>query len=237
MSFCSGVLPEYVTFRGTEPSPRAIIQVGVCAALFGDAGAAVLGAALQAMPRIPFIQLDLELNELMVAGVASLAPALRRPWGDGGLKKLWVNNNPSLGDAGVAALAKALPPTLETLELGQTGCGDDGLVALVAALPALTHLRNLFMNSNPAATARGWVALAGALPSLPALWSLFVENSTGMGSEGAAALAAAVPNCARLHALYVTGCQLAAGDRARLKVLSRRNGHPAGPLHVSVDRQ
>ena len=49
-------------------------------------------------------------NHLTTVGVASLAPALRRPWGDGGLKALFMSNNPSLGDAGVAALAKALHP-------------------------------------------------------------------------------------------------------------------------------
>ena len=42
ISFCSGVLPEYVTSRGTEPSPRAIIQLGVTA--FADARDAVLPA-------------------------------------------------------------------------------------------------------------------------------------------------------------------------------------------------
>ena len=83
----------------------------------GDAGAAALGAALLAVPAIRFTELSLYNNDLTAAGVASLAPALRRPWGDGGLKELWVRGNP-LGDAGVAALAKALPQLSGLQHLG-----------------------------------------------------------------------------------------------------------------------
>ena len=100
----------------------------------GPAMDAVLGAALQAAPRVLFNALKLEGNELTAAGIASVVPALRRPWGDGGLKQLGLSYNP-LGDAGVAALAKALPPSLETLVIDATGCGDDGLVALAAVSP------------------------------------------------------------------------------------------------------
>ena len=123
----------------------------------GDAGAAMLGAALQAVPTIRFTNLVLFNNALTAVGAASLAPALRRPWGAGGLRTLNVRNNPSLGDAGVAALAKALPPTLEELNVDDTDCGDDGLVALAAALPALTRLTLMSFGGIPAATTRGWV--------------------------------------------------------------------------------
>eukprot|EP01045_Picozoa_sp_COSAG04_P007891 COSAG04_NODE_423_length_14604_cov_8.047777_8_plen_285_part_00 len=168
----------------------------------GDAGAAALGAAVMALPTIRFTALQLEGNELTAAGLASLAPALLRHWGAGGLRGLYVGGNP-LGDAGVVALAEALPPTLGKLFLQDTGCGDDGLVALAAALPALTRLWFLQCTYNPAATARGWVALAGALPSLPALETLSASGCTGMGSEGAAALAAVVPRCPRLRNVFV----------------------------------
>ena len=47
----------------------------------------------------PFTQLHLGSNYLTAAGVASVAPALRRPWGDGGgLRQLSVSDN-RLGDA------------------------------------------------------------------------------------------------------------------------------------------
>eukprot|EP01045_Picozoa_sp_COSAG04_P007510 COSAG04_NODE_394_length_15124_cov_10.557005_16_plen_382_part_00 len=198
----------------------------------GDAGAAVLAAALQATPRIRFTDLDLSSNELTAAGVASLAPALRRPWREGGLK-LGLVDNP-LGDAGVAALAKALPPTLESLDIDTTGCGDDGLVSLAAALPALGRLTKLDCGYN-AATARGWVALAGALPSLPALESLVLEGCTGMGAEGVAALAAAVPNCPQLRILELTECQLTAGQVSTLVALVRPPSDPRGMLLVNLD--
>eukprot|EP01045_Picozoa_sp_COSAG04_P007501 COSAG04_NODE_394_length_15124_cov_10.557005_7_plen_311_part_00 len=200
----------------------------------GDAGAAALGVALQAMPQLRFTELDLSDNELTAAGVTSLVPALRRPWGDGGLQELIVHDNP-LGDAGVVALTKALPHTLKTLWLSATDCDNDGLVALAAALPALTRLRELYCCRNPAATARGWVALAGALPSLlPALQILFLHTNEGMGSEGGAALAAAVPSCPRLRELHAFDSQLAEEDRAKLRALSRPPGDPAGYLYVGV---
>ena len=125
--------------------------------------------------------------------------------------------NPSLGDAGVVALAKALPPSLKHLDIDSTGCGNEGLVALVAALPALVHLRRLDCSTNPATTARGWLALAGALPSLPALEVLSASDCTGMGSEGAAALAAALPQCPRLTAVYMGDCGLDEQAKAALR--------------------
>ena len=149
--------------------------------------------------------------------MASLVPALRRPWRAGGLRHLNLGGNSGLGDAGVAALAKALPPSLETLGISNTGCGDDGLVALAAALPAFTRLERLWCEHNPAATARGWVALAGALPSLPALAQLAAGCCTGMGSEGAAALAATIPQCPRLRDLHVYDCGLGAQAKAALR--------------------
>ena len=124
----------------------------------GDAGAAVLGAALQAMPRIRFTDLRLNHNDLTAVGVASLTTALRRPWGTTGLRRVWVDTNP-LGDAGVAALAKALPPTLEMLIIFETGCGDGGLVALAAKLSTLSTLSILSCGNLLATSARGWVAL------------------------------------------------------------------------------
>ena len=184
----------------------------------GDAGAAALGAALQAMPRVKFAELDLAQNDLTAVGAASLAPALRRP----GLRELRLVENPSLGDGGVATLAKALPHTLEDLRLNGTGCGDGGLVALAAVLPALTRLGALYCGENPAATSRGWVALARALPSLPALTRIMLFHNPGMGAEGAAALVAAVtwPNCPWLKHLNVSHCELGDEDRASIKKLN-----------------
>ena len=200
----------------------------------GDAGAAVLGVALQAMPRIRFTRLDLGSNKLTATGVASLAPALRRPWGDGGLQELWVSESP-LGDAGLAALFKALPPTLEWLDIESTGCGDDGLVALAAVLPTLACFGHLDCSGNRAATSRGWVALASALPSLPALETLYLHSNPGMGSEGGAALVAAIPRCTRLCEVTVADCGLGKQTAEALEALARPDDHPLGDLSISVE--
>ena len=184
----------------------------------GDAGAAALGAALRAAPTIRFSSLDLARNNLTAAGVASLVPALRRPWA-GGLRLLRVGENRDLGDAGVAALSEALSgvSTLEWLNVDSTGCGDDGLAALAAALPTLPRLRTLNASFSRAG-ARGWVALADALPSLPAFERLNANNSPALGYEGAAALEAAVVQCPRLQNLYAQGCGLDEAAAASLRV-------------------
>ena len=68
------------------------------------------------MPTIPFTELNLEATDLTAAAVAELVPALRLPWGGGsGLRVLKVGEN-ELGDDGLAALAKALPPTLSACQ-------------------------------------------------------------------------------------------------------------------------
>ncbi len=78
------------------------------------------------------------------------------------------------------------------------------------------------------------MSLAAALPSLPALETLWVKASPGLGSEGVAALVAAVPNCPRLRELYAFDSLLAEEDRAKLRVLNRWGGDPAGYLYVGV---
>ena len=128
----------------------------------GDAAAAALVVALMAVPTIRFTQLNLTDNHLTAAGVASLAPALRRTWGAGGLKGLGVAGNPSLGDAGAAALAKALPRSLKRLVVNDVGCGDDGYAALAAALPALSRLRRLWCGENGGVGARGLMQIMPA---------------------------------------------------------------------------
>ena len=166
----------------------------------GDAGAAVLAAALQVVPRDRFCRLWLTANAITAAGVRHLAPALQRP------ELRWVVvRNATLGDDGVAALAAALPPTLERLDFGFCGCGDRGFEAMATALPALTRLKTLVCDSSVCVGGRGWAALASALPSLPALEQLVANDCTGMGIDGLTALAAAVPQCCRLRWLSLNG--------------------------------
>ena len=177
---------------------------------------------VQALPAIRFTWLSLggeAGNDLTAAGVTSLQPALRRPWGPVGLRYLVINGNP-LGCAGVAALAAVLPRSLHELYLMEVDCGDDGFVALAAALPALTALKELGCGENPAGP-RGWAALAGALPSLPALQELWAQESPQLGAEGAAALVEAVPRCPQLRTFVVFGCSLETETVVSLRMLAR----------------
>ena len=89
----------------------------------------------QAGPRIRVNQLNLAGNNLTAAGVASLAPALRRPWGGdigpwggGGLKCLYLQSNPGLGDDGVAA------PTPSVVEQNEAGAPSSEIVSSVLSV-------------------------------------------------------------------------------------------------------
>ena len=78
-----------------------------------------------------------------------------------------------------------LPPTLERLSIGNVGCGDAGMAALAAALPA-TRLYELLIWENKNVTAVGWAALAAALSRrAPAGDSNRAQQPGGGGAEGA----------------------------------------------------
>lgn len=186
----------------------------------GDAGMAVLVAALHEIPCILYTALQLESNDLTDAGMKVLAPALRQlQWGSGvstlhsftapaptsapaGLLHLCVRGN-YLHDDGLATLASALPPTLESLDVYGCGFSTDGLIALVDLLPR--SLRELDCGGSKAES-RAFVALANTLPVLPAIESLFLWKSANLGLEGATALAMTVPQCALLRLLKLDGC-------------------------------
>ena len=78
------------------------------------------------------------------------------------LRRLSVGTNPGLGDAAVAELAAALPPSVEAVYLGNTGCGAAGARALAAAVPGLARLRELKVEWNPDIGDAGKAALRGA---------------------------------------------------------------------------
>jgi large subunit ribosomal protein L31/Ran GTPase-activating protein 1 len=92
-----------------------------------------------------------------------------------------------IGDAGFAALAAALPPTLTTLDMYTNQCGDVGMVAVVEALSRCTELGDLKFHSNRVGAA-GFVALAEALPRCPKLASLVAYNNPGPADALALAL-------------------------------------------------
>ncbi len=78
------------------------------------------------------------------------------------LRVLHVWSNPGLGDAAVAELAAALPPSVEEVWLHDTGCGAAGARALAAAVPGLARLRELDVRHNPDIGDAGRAALRGA---------------------------------------------------------------------------
>ena len=129
----------------------------------GDAGASAIAAALDqgALPWLEILRLsDADIGD---AGLAALAPALRR---HPALKALGIFGNP-FGDEGLAALVAPPPPAgtpplptgglkkLKVLDLGYTQVTDAGCAALAAALGsgALPALLTLELNDIPASAA------------------------------------------------------------------------------------
>jgi hypothetical protein len=80
-----------------------------------------------------------------------------------------MSSNPGLGDEGLAVLAEFLPPTLCSIDISHTDCGDRGFATIVATLPALPRLREFRCSNNSAIGIEGWLALKEALPRLNAL--------------------------------------------------------------------
>ena len=196
--------------------------------LIGDSGAAALGRALEGLPRpLPYTEILLSRNELGPAGVRSVARGLRLGYGGGsggggvgrGLQALWLTDNRYGGDAeAVRTLAEALPPTLKTLSLFNTGLGDPGLGALLPHLGALPGLEVLYLNANELG-AGGFGALAAALPSLGALRELGLQGNRGAGSAGVRALAAALHGLHTHVQTHAGGCGADAAAVAELEEL------------------
>ena len=129
----------------------------------GDAGASALAAALDrgALPRLK--TLDLFRTAIGDAGLAALAPALRRR---PGLDGLFLDGNP-FGDEGLAALVAPPPPAgtlspptgglakLKLLNLSYTKVSDTSCATLASALDggALPALGIIQFEGNRAKTA------------------------------------------------------------------------------------
>ena len=94
--------------------------------------------------------------------------------------------------AGMVAFAAVLPPSLSRLDFMMVGCGNDGMIAVAAALPSLLRLTDLDCGHNPRIGDAGFSAFAGALPQLPELGFVCASGSTSLGLEGALAIAAAL---------------------------------------------
>jgi Ran GTPase-activating protein (RanGAP) involved in mRNA processing and transport len=154
-----------------------------------DDGARILGVALAAMPRpLPYESIDLYNNNLTGAGMEAVARGMRGEFSQ--LRNVAVGHN-EIGDAGFAALAAALPPTLKDLDMDANQCDDVGMVAVVEALSRCTELDHLDCCCNSVGAA-GFAAVAEALPRWPKLEYLIVTNNPGPADALALALIKAV---------------------------------------------
>ena len=113
--------------------------------VLGDDGAAALGASLQALPT-PLTLSAIHLNgcELSPAGMAALTDGLARcliaTGGADELRIVSLNDNPGLGEAGLAALLGAVALHAGSLEdLHRTHCGPAAMHA-ATQIAATTHV-------------------------------------------------------------------------------------------------
>jgi hypothetical protein len=176
------------------------------------AGALALSLAATRVPApAPLTEMVLTNCALTAAAAAPLAAAMRCGRVSGSLRVLKLDDNLALGDTGLEVLAKApLPPSLEELFFMNTGCGDKGMAAVAAALPA-TRLTKLICGMNTHIGREGWAALAAALPNLSRLTKLWVSHCDGTpGMNGVASLGVALPRATSLSEFWAKGC--AVGD-------------------------
>ena len=127
-----------------------------------------------------------------------ITPALCRALGHGLMQRsegrplhLHFVGNPTLGDAGVAALAAAMasnPKAVATLDVSACGISDEGAASLVQALGNLTHLD---LSSNRL-TDQGIITLSQALTEDLSIDCLDVSHNKDVGDRGAAAIAEVV---------------------------------------------
>jgi hypothetical protein len=154
-----------------------------------DNGGRALGKALQAWScPLALTSIDLSSNRLTAEGMAPIQAALERGFANDGLRELDLEDN-SLDDAMLTRVVGAMPPKLVTLDVSNTGCGDDAIRAIAARLPALTHLRNLTCKDSPAVTQTGWLTLGAALRNNESVQWLDVSCNSGLCDEEAGAIA------------------------------------------------
>ena len=153
--------------------------------------------------------------------------------------------------AGMVAFAAVLPPSLSRLDFMMVGCGNDGMIAVAAALPSLLRLTDLDCGHNPRIGDAGFSAFAGALPQLPELGFVCASGSTSLGLEGALAIAAALrpaaaaaaggaaaaaaAQCLKLSDFELDGCS-AIPDSGRQALQSAWEAHVSAPRPSPLPR-
>jgi hypothetical protein len=191
----------------------------------GDMGARVVAAALAAWPGPSLANLRairLENNRITEVGLQPVVKILRTRLASSGLTLLDLSDN-SFGDDGIQRLALALPRSLRSLSLSNTGCGDAGLAAVVKAIAApvavaepdtneagtsdQAPIRSLMVGRNPMISDAGWQGFADALPRMPALRTIWITRWNQFASnEACVAFKAAVRAHQDTHQYTRTRC-------------------------------
>ena len=181
----------------------------------GNEGARALGAALLVLPTSAprIVNLCLSGCELTSTdAIESVLAAMHGEYICCSLRWLSMSDNPGLGCSGdeshgirLAVLSKALPPTVEKLELSRIGCRDAGMIDLAAELPRLASLLTLNLGGNNRVTAKGWSTLTEALPALRVLQNLRLKHC-GIDSSSGRKIANVLPRCAlTLSSFWLAG--------------------------------
>ena len=195
----------------------------------GQAGAEVLGKALFGMPQpLPHTIMELTMNLLNDAAMAHIAKGMRRAFHGGQLATVRVDTN-EIGDDGFVALAAALPPTVVHLRMGNNRCGDVGLEAIAAALKGMPGLRVLNCHGNQIGGA-GFASLAEVLPQLPSMEQLCADGNQA-GDVGLTAISAVLPRAPKLR-FSLELHDNAAGEDAIAGLL--KIGKELGVVHISA---
>ena len=210
--------------RSTTASQAGRLNLSMCKV--GNEGVRTLAVVMQALPApLAFSSINLVGCGLTAGNALLLAKSMRKGFQQTAslsMKELYVGSNPDLGDEGLTALAGALPNTLESLFLDNTGCGDRAMATIATALPAMPGLQKLELQRNPAVSKVGWAALGNALPKLPELKKLGCERCA-MDDAGAVALAAGIQEAPSLIRLDLAGSNFGdLGKRALATVARNR---------------
>eukprot|EP01065_Artemidia_motanka_P037050 TRINITY_DN4521_c1_g1_i4.p1 TRINITY_DN4521_c1_g1~~TRINITY_DN4521_c1_g1_i4.p1 ORF type:complete len:882 (+),score=250.45 TRINITY_DN4521_c1_g1_i4:113-2647(+) len=161
----------------------AVISVACCG--IGTRGTRLLAEGIAVNRSLQ--ELDASRNAITSDGAAVLGAAFAR---SPALLRILKMRGNRIRDKGVHALASNLRPTVEELDLGETGCGAAGLHSLASMLRHTSALRELLVDGNlltraernvdgytlPVLALDGMVALADALRDSRELASLSLRS-------------------------------------------------------------
>jgi uncharacterized protein (TIGR02996 family) len=165
-------------------------------------------AALAASPHLARLT-DLDVSQNRVGG-----PGLRALLGSANLARLERLNLAMnfVGAAGSEALARGQPRRLTSLDLGSTIL-DVGAAEVLLASPALSRLRELWLNGNRLGDEG--VAVVARSPHLPRLCQLHLDNNE-IDSPGAQALLDS-PHLRRVQQLSMRNAFITSNEREQLR--------------------